>query len=137
MAYWLLKTEPDDYSWYDLVRDGTTTWNGITNAQALINLRAMQIGDQALIYHTGEQRAAVGIAQIITASYPDPQANNPKIVVVDVQPVRPLEHPVTLAQIKAESTLAQWLLVRQSRLSVVPCSPEQWVWVLNRAGAAE
>lgn len=133
MAYWLLKTEPNAYSWADLLRDGTTVWSGVANAQALINLRAMQVGDQAFFYHTGDERAAVGIVRIITAPYPDPHAANPKQVVVDVEPIRALARPVTLAQIKAEPTLADWVLVRNSRLSVVPCNAAQWSWVLEQS----
>lgn len=131
--WWLLKTEPNAYSWADLLRDGTTVWSGVTNAQALINIRAMQVGDTALFYHTGDERAAVGLVRIITAPYPDPQAANPKQVVVDVAPLRALARPVTLAQIKAEPLLADWVLVRNSRLSVVPCSAAQWEWVLERS----
>ncbi len=132
MAYWLLKTEPDVYSWDDLVRDGRTCWDGVANAMALINIRAMQPGDEALIYHTGAVRAALGIARITTAPYADPQAANPKLVVVDLEPLRPLDQPVTLAQVKAEPALADWALVRQARLSVVACSAEQWGWMLER-----
>ncbi|WP_110519874.1 EVE domain-containing protein [Herpetosiphon llansteffanensis] len=133
MAYWLLKTEPNEFSWDDLVRDGSTVWNGVTNAQALINLRAMQLDDQCLIYHSGDVRAAVGIAQISRTAYPDPNSENPKHVVVEIEPVVALKQAVTLAQIKAEPSLADWMLVRQSRLSVVACSPEQWVWIIDQA----
>ncbi|KPL80181.1 EVE domain-containing protein [Herpetosiphon geysericola] len=133
MAYWLLKTEPNEFSWDDLVRDGSTVWNGVTNAQALINLRAMQLEDQCLIYHSGDVRAAVGIAQVSRTAYPDPSSDNPKHVVVEIEPVVALKQPVTLVQIKAEPSLADWMLVRQSRLSVVACSPEQWAWVIDQA----
>lgn len=133
MAYWLLKTEPNEFSWDDLVRDGSTVWNGVTNAQALINLRAMQLEDQCLIYHSGDVRAAVGIAQVSRTAYPDPSSENPKHVVVEIEPVVALKQPVTLAQIKAEPSLADWMLVRQSRLSVVACSPEQWAWIIDQA----
>ncbi|MFD3164287.1 EVE domain-containing protein [Herpetosiphon sp. NSE202] len=133
MAYWLLKTEPNEFSWDDLVRDGSTVWNGVTNAQALINLRAMQLEDQCLIYHSGDVRAAVGIAQVSRSAYPDPTSENPKHVVVEIEPVVALKQAVTLAQIKAEPSLADWMLVRQSRLSVVACSPEQWAWIIDQA----
>ncbi|MBM7843675.1 EVE domain-containing protein [Herpetosiphon giganteus] len=133
MAYWLLKTEPNEFSWDDLVRDGSTVWNGVTNAQALINLRAMQLDDQCLIYHSGDVRAAVGIAQVSRSAYPDPTSENPKHVVVEIEPVVALKQAVTLAQIKAEPSLADWMLVRQSRLSVVACSPEQWAWIIDQA----
>ena len=133
MALWILKTEPNEFSWADLERDGSTTWNGITNAQALIHIRAMQPDDQAMMYHTGDERAMVGIARITTAAYPDPALDNPKLVVVDVAPVQALSQPVTLAQIKAEPLFADSPLVRQGRLSVVPCTAEQWQWLLERS----
>lgn len=133
MAYWLLKTEPDNYSWDDLVRDGATVWDGISNNAALKHMRAMAVGDEAIIYHTGDVRAAVGLARITTAAYQDPRLDDPKRLVVDVVPVRPLERPVTLGQVKADPTLAGWALVREPRLSVVPCSPEQWQWLLEQS----
>ena len=132
--YWLLKTEPDDYSFADLTRDGGTVWDGVSNNAALIHLRAMQLGDQALIYHTGDERQAVGIATITSAPYADPKLGNPKLVVVDVAPLRLLARPVTLAAIKAEPAFADFALVRQGRLSVVPVSPEQWARLLGMAG---
>lgn len=133
MALWILKTEPNEFSWADLERDGSTTWNGVTNAQALIHIRSMQPDDQAMMYHTGDERAMVGIARITTAAYPDPALDNPKLVVVDVAPVQALSQPVTLAQIKAEPLFADSPLVRQGRLSVVPCTAEQWQWLLERS----
>ncbi len=117
---WVLKTEPSTYSWEDLVADGRTAWNGVANAAALINLRQMRVGDEALIYHSGAQKAIVGIARIVRAAYPDPALDDPRRVVVDVAAVRPLPVPVTLAEIKAEPRLAAMPLVRISRLS---CSP--------------
>ena len=132
--YWLLKTEPDDYSFAALTRDGGTVWDGVSNNAALIHLRAMQPGDQALIYHTGDERQAVGIATITSAPYADPKLGNPKLVVVDVAPLRLLARPVTLAAIKAEPAFADFALVRQGRLSVVPVSPEQWARLLGMAG---
>jgi predicted RNA-binding protein with PUA-like domain len=121
---WILKTEPSTYSWDDLVREGTTVWEGVANAAALINLRAMSKGDEALIYHSGDGRAIVGIACIASDPYPDPKLNEPKRVVVDVKPWRPLKAPVTLAAIKAERGLAQLALVRISRLSCMLVSSE-------------
>src|SRR6476620_6237906 len=112
MSLWLLKSEPGTYSWADLVRDRKTVWEGVTNPTALIHLRAMKKGEQALIYHTGTERAAVGIAEITTAPYPDPRAGNPKIVVVDIKPVRALARPVTLDEIKSDRTFAGWDLLR-------------------------
>jgi predicted RNA-binding protein with PUA-like domain len=122
MSSWLLKTEPSTYSWSDLVRDGKTVWDGVTNAAALIHLRSMQTGDEALIYHSGDERAIVGIARITHGGHPDPRLNDPKRAVVDLEPVRALRTPVTLAAIKAEKTLATMALVRISRLSCMPVS---------------
>ena len=103
---WLLKTEPSTYSWGDLVRETRTVWDGVSNAAALINLRAMQAGDEALIYHSGEDRAIVGIARIARGAYPDPKLSDPKRVVVEVEAVRQLAEPVSLAEVKADKRLA-------------------------------
>ena len=137
---WLLKTEPSTYSWGDLVRDGKTVWDGVSNAAALINLRAMRTGDEALIYHSGDGKAIVGIARITRGAYADPKLKDPKRVVIEVQPVRALKTPVTLAAVKAEPTpppadpaLAQLGLVRMSRLSCMPVSAEQRA-VLRKLG---
>ncbi|HWP02079.1 MAG TPA: EVE domain-containing protein [Gemmatimonadaceae bacterium] len=124
--YWLLKTEPSTYSFADLEREGRTTWDGVTNPLALKNIAAMQPGDTALIYHTGSEKAAVGIARIVSAPYPDPEGHDPKLLVVDLVPVQRLQHPVTLLQIKADRTFAQHPLVRQGRLSVVPLTQVEW-----------
>ncbi len=132
--YWLLKTEPDDYAYADLVRDGSTIWDGVANNTALMHIRTMQPGDQALIYHTGDERQAVGIAEITSAPYPDPKADNPKLAVVDVRPLRALTRPVTLSAVKADARFADFALVRQGRLSVVPVTPEQWQWLREMAG---
>jgi predicted RNA-binding protein with PUA-like domain len=121
---WILKTEPSTYSWDDLVREKKTVWEGVANAAALINIRAMSPGDEALIYHSNEGKAIVGIARITSAAYPDPKLRDPKRVVVDLEPVRPLKAPVTLAAIKAEPSLATLALVRISRLSCSPVSAE-------------
>ena len=126
MAYWLLKTEPSTYSWADLVRDKKATWDGVANATALIHLRAMKSGDQALIYHTGTERQAVGIAKITKGPYPDPKEDDAKLVVVDLAPKQALTRPVTLDEIKADKTFAGWDLLRIGRLSVVPTPPEMW-----------
>ena len=131
---WLLKTEPDDYSYADLERDGGTVWDGVSNNAALLHLRAMRPGDLALIYHTGEERQAVGLAEIASAPYPDPRQDDPKLVVVDVRPLRRLARPVTLAAVKADPAFADFALVRQGRLSVVPATEEQWSRLLGMAG---
>ena len=124
MTSWLLKTEPSSFSWSDLVRDGKTVWDGVTNAAALIHLRAMQTGDEALIYHSGDEKAIVGIARIARGGHPDPKLDDPKRAVVDIVPVRGLKAPVTLTQIKAEKGLATMALVRISRLSCMPVCAE-------------
>ncbi|HEX3928559.1 MAG TPA: EVE domain-containing protein [Gemmatimonadales bacterium] len=123
-ASWLLKTEPSTYSWQDLVRDKTTTWDGVANAAALINLRAMKTGDEALIYHSGDEKAIVGIARITRGGYADPKLDDPRRAVVDVAWVKALAKPVTLATIKADKRLASFALVRISRLSCMPVSAE-------------
>ena len=136
MRFWLLKSEPDNYSYADLERDGATIWDGVANNTALMHIRTMQPGDLALIYHTGDQRQAVGLAEITSAPYADPQAGDPKLVVVDLRPLRRLPQPVTLVAVKADPAFADFALVRQGRLSVVPVTPEQWVKLLGMAGEA-
>ncbi len=126
MAYWILKTEPATYTIADLARDGTTVWDGVANAQALINLRRMQPDDDALIYHSGGERAIVGTARITSAAYVDPKLDDPQRVVVDVAMGQLLDRPITLAAIKADPAFADLALVRQPRLSVVPVNDEQW-----------
>ncbi|WP_409574082.1 EVE domain-containing protein [Kouleothrix sp.] len=134
MAYWLLKTEPEAYAYADLERDGATVWDGVSNNAALLHIRAMRPGDQALIYHTGDERQAVGLAEITSAPYADPRQADPKLAVVDIRPLRRLGRPVTLAQVKADPAFADFALVRQGRLSVVPVSPEQWARLMALAG---
>ncbi len=125
MAHWLLKTEPSEYAFADLVRDRETAWTGVTNPQALANLRAMRAGDRAAIYHSGEKRA-VGLARIARAAYPDPEAGDPKRVAVDVEAVAPLHAPVSLEDLRSEKAFAGSPLLRQGRLSVVPLTDAQW-----------
>ncbi len=137
MGYWLLKTEPSAYSFGDLQRDGQTVWDGVRNAQALINIRAMHAGDRALIYHSGDERAVVGTAQIASDPYPDPQAGDPKLVVVDVRAGQPATKPVLLATIKADPTFVAMALILQPRLSVLPVTSEQWRRLLELAGIRE
>lgn len=133
-GYWVLKTEPDCYSFADLEHEGTTAWDGVSNNAALKHMRAMQPGDLALIYHTGDERRAVGLAEITSAPYPDPHASAPTLVVVDVRPLRSLPQPVTLAALKADPFFADFALVRQSRLSVVPVAADQWARICTMAG---
>ena len=132
--YWILKSEPSTYSFADLQREKRTVWDGIANAQALINLRKMAKGDRALIYHSGDAKALVGLARIEKAAYPDPQLDDPKRVVVDVAAKRPLPREVALGQIKADPAFAELGLVRQPRLSVVPVPETQWRRLLRMAG---
>jgi predicted RNA-binding protein with PUA-like domain len=123
---WLLKTEPSTYSFDQLERDGRTTWDGVRNPTALRHLRAIATGDEVLIYHTGEEKAVVGIAKVLKGAYPDPAAADPRLVVVDLAPVRRLKAPVTLARVKADPAFADFALVRISRLSVMPVTAPQW-----------
>jgi predicted RNA-binding protein with PUA-like domain len=134
MAYWLLKSEPDVYSYADLERDRETIWDGVNNNLALKHIRTMMSGDLALIYHTSEERRAVGLAEVISAPYVDPKLNDPKRAVVDVKAVRSLPQPVTLAQIKQDSRFEGFDLIRISRLSVVPVSEAHWQLILKLAG---
>jgi predicted RNA-binding protein with PUA-like domain len=131
MAYWLLKTEPQEYSYTDLEQQGRAVWNGVKNPLALKYLRTMQPQDEALIYHTGKERAVVGIAQILTLPYPDPALDEPKLVVVDIQAMRSLTSPVTLAQIKQSKNFKDFDLIRLPRLSVVPVADQYWQQILQ------
>ena len=126
MAYWLLKTEPSTYSWEELVAEKETRWDGVTAPAALQHIRAMKKGDKAVIYHSGDVRAAVGLAEVTTAPYVDPEGDSEKLAVVDVRAVRPLKHPVALAEIKSDPLFAESPLVRISRLSVVPLTSGQF-----------
>jgi predicted RNA-binding protein with PUA-like domain len=134
MAYWLLKSEPQDYSYTDLEQDGQTIWNGVKNPLALKYLRTMQPTDKALIYHSGKERQVVGVAEIITPAYPDPALDDPKRLVVDLRPVRSLPQPVTLVQIKQDGNFTGFDLIRLPRLSIVPVSAEYWQQILQLAG---
>ena len=132
MAHWLMKSEPESYGWDDLVRDGATEWDGVRNPTARINLKAMQPGDEAFLYHSVSDKAVVGIMRVTRAAEPDPKA--PDWVRVRVEPVRKLTNPVTLAAIKAEPKLAKMELIRQSRLSVAPVRDDEWAKVLEMGG---
>jgi predicted RNA-binding protein with PUA-like domain len=132
---WLLKTEPAEYSFDDLIRDRKTVWDGVTNPLALKHLRAIRNGDELLIYHTGSVRAAVGLAKAVSDPYPDPARRDPKIVVVDVAPVRQLAEPVTLEAIAAASAFHNFELVRLPRLSVMPVPAPLWRRILNMSEA--
>ena len=126
MSYWLLKTEPDCYAWDDLAHDKKTVWDGVSNALALKHIRSMKKGDLALIYHTGGERQAVGIAEIASDPYPDPKEQDEKLAVVDLKIKKKLPQPVSLDVIKSDKTFAGWDLLRISRLSVVPVPQKMW-----------
>lgn len=132
MAYWLLKSEADSYGWDDLVRDRSTEWDGVRNAAAAKHLRAMAVGDQALFYHSGKDKAAVGIATITRTAKAD--GDDGRWVSVQVAPDRPLPRPVTLADMKAEAKLADLPMLRQSRLSVSPVGDAEWTVLMTMAG---
>jgi predicted RNA-binding protein with PUA-like domain len=131
MARWLMKSEPSSYSWDDLVRDGGTEWDGVRNPTARIHLRAMKCGDEAFFYHSMDERSVIGIMRVVREARPD--AKDPNWVSVRVEPVRKLERPVTLKEIKAEPSLAKMELLRQSRLSVAPVRDEEWETILAMA----
>lgn len=131
MAFWLLKTEPSTYSYDDLERDKKTTWDGVSNNLALKHIRSMKKGDLAFIYHSGDEKAVVGIAEIISNPYPDPKQHDGKFAVVDLKPKEKLNTPVTLAAVKARKEFAQFELVRMSRLSVMPVPAALWKTLLT------
>ncbi|MEB3181181.1 MAG: EVE domain-containing protein [Nostocaceae cyanobacterium] len=131
MAYWLLKTEPEDYTYDDLERDGSTVWDGVSNNLALKHLRNMQIGDLVLIYHTGKQRRIMGIAKVVTQPYPDPSLNDCKRAVIDLHPSARVSQPVTLKQIKQDGHFHDFDLLKLPRLSVVPVSEAHWQRLLE------
>ena len=131
MAYWVLRSEPDAYSWDDLVRDGATEWNGVRNYTARNFLKDMAVGDEALFYHSNTEKAAVGIMAVMRTWQPD--GDEGKWASVAVKPVRPLAHPVTLAAIKAEPKLAELMMLKQSRLSVSKVEPDEWALLLRMA----
>ena len=133
-GYWLLKTEPSDYSYDDLKKDKKTIWDGVSNNLALKHLRNMKKGDLAFIYHTGKERALIGIAEVVTNPYPDPKQKDPKLAVVDVKAKQELPRAVSLKEIKSDSSFSDFLLVRLSRLSVMPVTSSQWKRLLALAG---
>ncbi len=128
MNYWLLKTEPDTFSWDDLVRDKKTGWDGIRNFQARSHLKAIRKGDLAFVYHTGDEKSVVGIAKVTKENYPDPKDN--EWVAIEIAPVNKLKSPVTLAQIKADKRLTNMVLVRASRLSVQPVKKDEFDMII-------
>ena len=133
MAYWLMKTEPGAWSWDDQVRDGVAEWDGVRNYQASNNLKAMRVGDRAFFYHSVNEKRIVGIVEIVREYYPDPSDASGRFGMVDVKAVAALNRPVTLADIKADPALADFALVRQSRLSVMPVTDAQWTLICGSA----
>jgi len=134
MAYWLMKAEPGDYSWDDLVRDGVADWDGVHSHQAANNMRAMKKGDRAFFYRSQKDPAVVGVMEIVREAYEDPDDPKASFVLVDVAPVMPVEREVTLRQIKADPRLGDLALVRQSRLSVSPVDEASWRVICEMAG---
>jgi predicted RNA-binding protein with PUA-like domain len=135
MQHWIMKSEPGEYSFDDLLKDGKTCWDGVRNYQARNNMKAMAIGDLVLIYHSISDKAVVGIATVSKTAYPDPASTDPKKdwVVVEIKPVKKLACPVTLETIKATASLAHIALVKQSRLSVIPVLPAEYEQLLQLA----
>ncbi len=132
-SYWLMKSEPDAYSWDDLLAEGEGTWDGVRNHRAANNLRAMQVGDEAFFYHSNIGKEIVGVVQISKSGIPDPSDPEGKWAAVKVKPVRKLARPVTLKEVKADPKLAEMELVKLSRLSVAVVTPEEWTYILKLA----
>jgi predicted RNA-binding protein with PUA-like domain len=133
MNYWLVKQEPSAYSWDDFVKDGGTAWTGVRNFQARNNLRSMRLGDQVFFYHSVKDKSVVGEAEVVRESYPDPTAGEGDWVSVDFKPIRALLHPVALEKIKADKRLTGFVLLRNSRLSVMPVSAQEYRAILDLA----
>ncbi len=134
MAYWLVKSEPGAWSWRQQVEAGTTHWDGVRNHQAANNLKAMTPGDKAFFYHSGGERRIVGLVEVVRPYYPDPSDPSGRFGMVDLRALEPLPRPVSLADIKADTRLADIALVRQSRLSVMPIDDETWRIVCAKGG---
>jgi predicted RNA-binding protein with PUA-like domain len=134
---WLVKSDPEEYSAEDLARDGRTVWDGVSNPLALRHLRSMSPGDEVLVYHTGDQKAVVALARVASPPRPDPRDKSSKAWVVDLEFVAPLARPVRLADIRREASLADFDLVRISRLSVMPVSAVHWNRLMKLAGGAQ
>jgi predicted RNA-binding protein with PUA-like domain len=135
MAHWLMKTEPEDYSYGDLERERRTIWDGVRNNAALKNLRAVRRGDDVLIYHTGKEKQVVGVAKVVKGPHPDPEADDVKLVVVELRAFERLPRPVSLKEIKGEAAFSDFDLVRQPRLSVMPVPAPLWQRILDMSRA--
>jgi predicted RNA-binding protein with PUA-like domain len=134
VAYWLMKSEPNDYAWEDLVRDGRATWDGVHNHTAARNMRAMSVGDRVFFYRSQKDPAVVGIMQVARAAYENPDDPKQSYALVDVAPVMPVKNEVSLRQIKDDPRLQHLALVRQGRLSVSPVDDEAWRLICEMAG---
>ena len=134
MTFWLLKTEPGEFSFDDLVARGVEPWDGVTNPTALRNMRSAQVGETCVVYHTGDERQAVGLATVERTAYPDPKLNDERIIVIDIRVGARLPRPVRLEQIKADLRFTDSPLVKMGRLSVVPLTDEQYGAILELAG---
>ncbi len=128
---WLVKQEPETYSWDDFVRDGRTDWTGVRNFQARNNLRQMRVGERVLFYYSGTGKCVVGIAEVAKAAYPDPTADDPQWVAVDLKPLKPINEPVPLASIRYHENLGNLPLIRQSQLSVMPLTKKEFETILS------
>lgn len=125
-SYWLVKQEPETYSWSDFISDGRTDWSGVRNYQARNNLREMKTGDRVLFYHSGKDKAVVGLAEVVKSAYPDPTADDAQWVAVDLKPIKALKSPVPLAAIRYDKRLSQLPLIRQSQLSVMSLTRDEF-----------
>ena len=134
MAYWLVKSEPGTWSWEQHAKAGADAWTGVRNHQAKQHLQAMRPGDKVFYYHSGDEKAVVGISEVARPAYPDPTDASGAFVCVDLKAIEPLKRPVTLAEIKADKALADMVLVKNSRLSVQPVTPDQWAKVCALGG---
>jgi len=133
--YWMVKQEPETYSWDDFVKDGRTDWSGVRNYQARNNLRNMKVGDRVLFYHSGKEKAVVGLAEVAKGAYADPTADDPQWVAVDLKPTKPLANPVQLAAIRYDKRLSQLPLIRQSQLSVMPLTKDEFDVIVSMGTA--
>ena len=134
MAYWLVKSEPDTWSWDDHVKKGVQGWEGVRNFQAAANMKKMKTGDRAFFYHTGGEKQVVGILEVVKEYHPDPTDETGKFGMVDFKPVQPFKTPVTLAQVKAEKKLQHLALIKQGRLSVQPVDDAAWKTICGMGG---
>lgn len=136
MHYWLVKSEPEEWSWQDQCSVDSEPWNGVRNHQAQKNMRAMAIGDLVLFYHSGKAREIVGLCKVVRDAYPDPEDTNGKFCLVDLKAIQEAKTPMTLKDIKSTPTLAHLALVRQPRLSVMPIDEDAWKVISTKAGLA-